>query len=134
MPKNSNYLLPHPITHDRLLQDCFLWAWNAHPSTHGHLWHIPNELKPYPGESKAAFVRRLAYQKAIGVVPGVLDFGLACGGRYYELDGKLPGDRVSDAQKVRVKILQKNGGNGYFFSNLAEFQLIFEKILANGVI
>lgn len=117
------------ITHDRLLQDCFWWAWNAYPGTRGHLWHIPNELKPYPGESKRAFLQRLNYQKAIGVVPGVLDFGMAWGGRYYELDGKLPSDRVSEAQKARIIILQKNGGNGYFFSSLAEFQAIFELIL-----
>lgn len=117
------------ITHDRLLQDCFWWAWNAYPATRGHLWHIPNELKPYPGESKRAFLQRLNYQKAIGVVPGVLDFGMAWGGRYYELDAKIPPDTPSKAQEARIIILQKNGGNGYFFSNLAEFQAIFERIL-----
>lgn len=106
-----------------------MWAWNAHPATHGCLWHIPNELKPYPGESKRAFLQRLNYQKAIGVVPGVLDFGMLWGGRYYEMDGKLPGDVISKAQEARVTVLKKNNGNGYFFSNLAEFQAIFERIL-----
>lgn len=114
------------ITHDRLLQDCYWWAYNAYPAVRGHLWHIPNEVKPYPGESKASLVRRISHLKAIGMVPGVLDFGLLWAGVYYELDAKLPGDRISDAQKKRVEIVK----NCYFFSSLQEFQAIFNEIVA----
>lgn len=34
---------------------CFQWAWNTQPLTRGHLWHVTNEVKPWPGETVEQF-------------------------------------------------------------------------------
>lgn len=34
---------------------CFQWAWNTQPQTRGHLWHVTNEVKPWPGETFEQF-------------------------------------------------------------------------------
>lgn len=120
------------ITHDRLLQDCFWWAWNKYPVTRGLLFHVHNEAKPQPGESKRNFTFRLKYMKSIGVIPGVFDFLFWWKARLYPLDAKLPGDRLSGAQIEWMNIAGHHGAECYTFDSLEAFKTIFEKIMKEG--
>lgn len=127
------------ITHDRLQSDAFLWAHNTIPQIRGRLFAVLNEIKPYPGESKTAHIRRISQAKAIGLQSGALDLLFmapeythphqhqsACN---YGFDAKIGKDKIHDKQIDFVQILQADGGNGYPFYSLDEFKSIFIPII-----
>jgi hypothetical protein len=133
------------ITHDRLQSDAFLWAHNTIPQIRGRLFAVLNEIKPYPGESKQAHIRRISQAKAIGLQSGALDLlfmapgneawkdgdrtVFACAPAIYGFDAKIGRDKIHDKQIDFVQILQDDGGNGYPFYSLDEFKSIFIHII-----
>lgn len=128
------------ITHDRLQSDAFLWAHNTFPQIRGRLFAVLNEIKPYPGESRQAHIRRISQAKAIGLQSGALDLlFLAPASDYwghdntpattYGFDAKIGRDKIHDKQIDFVDILVQDGGNGYPFYSLDEFKSIFIPII-----
>lgn len=131
------------ITHDRLQSDAFLWAHNTFPMIRGRLFAVLNELKPYPGESRAAHISRISRSKAIGLQAGVLDLLFMAPARIYSdggigqfipatnygFDAKIGRDKIHDKQLDFVQVLQADGGNGFAFYSLDEFKSIFISII-----
>jgi hypothetical protein len=130
------------VTHDRLQYEAFTWAHNTFPVIRGRLFAVLNELKPFPGESRQHHVRRISQAKAIGLQSGVLDLLFLAPGREqddrgawyihpttYGFDAKIGSDKIHDKQLDFVQILQQDGGNGYSFYSLQEFQSIFITII-----
>lgn len=128
------------ITHDRLQSDAFLWAHNTFPMIRGRLFAVLNEIKPYPGESKAAHIRRISQAKAIGLQSGALDLLFMAPGfvtvdlhiikpTNYGFDAKIGNDKIHDKQIDFCGYLAADGGNGYPFYSLDEFKSIFVPII-----
>lgn len=144
------------ITHDRLQSDAFLWAHNTFPQIRGRLLAVLNEIKPVswtiqiPGkpprritEPRTEHLKRISQAKGIGLQSGALDLffmapkfgGWIAGGldpmpaTNYGFDAKIGSDKIHDKQLDFVKFLQDDGGNGYPFYSLAEFQSIFIPII-----
>ena len=141
------------ITHDRLQYEAFNWAHNTIPQVRGRLFAVLNEIKPFswtiqiPGrpprvikEPKTNHLKRISQAKAIGLQSGALDLlFLAPASDYwghdstpattYGFDAKIEPDKIHDKQLDFVQILQDDGGNGYPFYSLAEFQSIFIPII-----
>jgi hypothetical protein len=128
------------LTHDRLQSDAFLWAHNTIPQIRGRLFAVLNEIKPFPGESKASHLRRISQAKAIGLQSGALDLlFMAPASDYwghdntpatnYGFDAKIGRDKIHDKQIDFVDILVQDGGNGYPFYSLDEFKSIFIPII-----
>jgi hypothetical protein len=141
------------ITHDRLQYEAFTWAHNTIPQIRGRLFAVLNEIKPVswtvqiPGrpprtiaEPKTHHLMRITQAKAIGLQAGALDLlFLAPMSDYwghdntpattYGFDAKIGRDKIHDKQLEFVKFLQDDGGNGYPFYSLVEFQSIFIPII-----
>lgn len=141
------------ITHDRLQYEAFNWAHNTIPQIRGRLFAVLNEIKPIswtvqvPGkrpyvvkEPKQNHLKRISQAKAIGLQSGALDLLFMAPGREdhtfewiapanYGFDAKIAPDKIHDKQLDFVEFLQADGGNGYPFYSLAEFQSIFIPII-----
>jgi hypothetical protein len=144
------------ITHDRLQYEAFTWAHNTIPVIRGRLFAVLNEIKPVSWvdrgnlirEPKTNHLKRISQAKAIGLQSGALDLLFmapdyegpandpnlpdatewvsACN---YGFDAKIGSDKIHDKQLDFVQILQNDGGNGYPFYSLQEFQSIFIPII-----
>jgi hypothetical protein len=142
------------ITHDRLQYEAFTWAHNNIVQVRGRLFAVLNEIKPIswtiqiPGkpprvimEPKANHLKRISQAKAIGLQSGALDLlfmapertgaitGYHVPATNYGFDAKIGSDKIHDKQLDFVDILVQDGGNGYPFYSLAEFQSIFIPII-----
>jgi len=114
--------------HDKLQQKCWLLAWNKYPETRYCLFHVPNELRPYKGESKLAHVIRIQQARGVGLLAGVLDFIFHWNNRMYILDIKVGKDSLSDAQKKFIETTERNGGK--FLGEISDLDQ-FEQILVS---
>jgi hypothetical protein len=136
------------FTHDRLQYEAFTWAHNTIPQIRGRLFAVLNEIKPVSWmvgakritEPKQNHLKRITQAKAIGLQAGALDLlFLAPMSDYwghdntpattYGFDAKIGRDKIHDKQLDFVKFLQDDGGNGYPFYSLVEFQSIFIPII-----
>jgi hypothetical protein len=136
------------ITHDRLQYEAFTWAHNTFPMIHGRLFAVLNEIKPvswvdrgnHIKEPKMNHLKRISQAKAIGLQSGALDLlFMAPASDYwghdetpatnYGFDAKIGRDKIHDKQLDFVQFLQDDGGDGYPFYTLAEFQSIFIPII-----
>jgi hypothetical protein len=100
---------------------CFQWAWNTFPATRRLLFHVPNG-----GQRNIIEAGQL---KASGVVAGVPDLVLVGPGKTYGLEAKVPGGRVSDAQRTVHDAWRMAGHEVHVFWSFEEFKLIFTKII-----
>lgn len=146
-------------THDRLLAGCFQYVWNNYSLTRGSMFHVTNESKPINKnwlkslliafckrfgmfvreEDLDKFIKANAYNnqhmielsrlKAIGVVAGVLDLIWFWQGKLYCFDVKVGNDRLSDAQKTFIQVIEQNFGKCYVIRNFNEFKIIVDEIL-----
>jgi hypothetical protein len=134
------------ITHDRLQYEAFTWAHNNIPQVRGRLFAVLNEIKPISWmvgsrmikEPKANHLKRISQAKAIGLQGGALDLlflapenhiSIPVDAAVYGFDAKILPDKIHDKQLDFVQILQNDGGNGYPFYSLGEFQTIFIPII-----
>jgi hypothetical protein len=140
------------ITHDRLQYEAFTWAHNNIVQVRGRLFAVLNEIKPIswtvqiPGkpprvikEPGANHLKRISQAKAIGLQSGALDLLFMAPAHptdfvdtpatNYGFDAKIGRDKIHDKQLDFVKFLQDDGGNGYPFYSLEEFQSIFIPII-----
>jgi hypothetical protein len=136
------------ITHDRLQYEAFTWAHNNIPQVRGRLFAVLNEIKPISWmvgsrmikEPKSNHLKRISQAKAIGLQGGALDLlFLAPPSDWwghdntpatpYGFDAKILPDKIHDKQLDFVGYLQNDGGNGYPFYSLGEFQTIFIPII-----
>jgi len=138
-------------SHNRVLSECFSWLWNTYPETRYCCFHVRNESAPervrqiiieflsFSGlysEKIDLFCKywlkkhiiQLSQDKAIGIVPGVLDL-IWIWDRVYAFDVKVGKDRVSDAQKVFMSAVEKQGGKCFIIGNLDEFKKIVTLII-----
>lgn len=131
---SSKLSVDQPTTEQSELQlqrDCFLWTWNCHPETRMCLWHVTNEMKPYPGEPKRNFFERVAKAKAAGLVPGVSDLHFQWMGQLHVFELKVKKNGLSDEQKkYRDKMLQQ-GARFYEVRDFHTFKSFFTNILIN---
>ena len=116
-------------THDRLLQEMYTWIHNNQPHLRGLYFHVPNECKPYPGESKHSHVVRLSKLKAIGTLPGVLDHLLILKGKLYGFDAKVGSDKLGPDQVAFIERLRINGGDGFEIRDMEQFRGIINSII-----
>jgi len=94
---------------DRLLADVVRWLWNEYPAFRRTWWHTPNESVRFPGESLAAYKRRLATYRAKGVVKGVHDLVGFVGYQFWTLELKV-GDNVEDGDQEKFGEVMKREG------------------------
>ena len=129
---SSVNLLPQPTTGQSELQlqsDCFQWAWNTYPETRRCLWHVTNEMKPHPNESKKNFQRRISQAKAAGLVPGVSDLHFLWNGKLYVFELKVKRNGLTEDQKVFRDVVLMNGGAFFEIRDLETFKTSFHHIL-----
>lgn len=117
------------LSHDRLLQEMFMWVHNKYPQTRGLYFHVENEFKPFPNESQQSIMIRKNRRKAIGTVPGVLDHLFYWKGRLYAFDAKIGKDRLSEDQLAFIDKCRQNGGDGWEVRDLDSFKKILANIL-----
>lgn len=101
------------LSHDRLLQEMFMHVHNTYREARGLYFHVSNEFKPFPGESKQSIMIRLNRLKAIGTVPGIMDHLFYWNGALYAWDAKVGKDKLNDEQLAFIDRLRKNGGDGW---------------------
>lgn len=111
-------------THDRLLQEMYMHINNTYPDLRGCYFHVPNELKPHPGEPKRSHIIRLSKLKAIGTLAGVVDHLLIFEGVVYGFDAKIAPDKLKAPQIAFIEMLRKNGGNGWAIYTIEQFKTI----------
>lgn len=121
------------LGHNQLQSKCFLWAWNNYPETRQLLWHTPNEIRPFPGETQAKLSLRIAQAKSIGMVPGVLDLVFYWKGCLHVFDIKLGLDRLSGQQRHFIGQVEDNGGKSYIISDFEQFCRIFTEIVSQNI-
>ena len=113
----------------QLQAECFQWAWNYYPETRLCLWHVTNEMKPYPTEQHAAFKTRIAKAKAAGLVPGVFDLHFFWDKEFHVFELKVEYNKLSDSQiKFQAKMIL-HGAFTYEIRELETFQRIFLTII-----
>lgn len=141
------------FNHDRLQYEAFTWAHNNIPQVRGRLFAVLNEIKPVSWtigsrrivEPKTNHLKRITQAKAIGLQSGALDLLFMAPefkapfyagiddyhqpATNYGFDAKIGRDKIHDKQLDFVQFLQDDGGNGYPFYSLAEFQSIFIPII-----
>jgi hypothetical protein len=72
---------------------------------------------------------RVQQSRAIGMLPGVLDFIIFYRGRLFITDAKIPPDRLSEAQEKFIEVITSNGGIFLgTFATLDEFKLMMDRI------
>lgn len=127
----------------QLQSECFLWTWNQLPQTRGCVWHVTNEVKPfpedtfewgsqtviYPGESKKNLSIRIAKAKAAGLVPGVADLHFMWGGRLYVFELKVAYNKLSPEQERWRDAVVAQGAVFYLIRSAAEFKSLFLSII-----
>jgi hypothetical protein len=113
----------------QLQRDCFLWAYNYYPQTRKKLWHVTNETKPYPGEGKADFQKRISQAKAAGLVPGVSDLHFQWKGTLHVFELKVAYNKLSDDQKKFRDAITQEGGKFYEVRDFETFKNLFLSIL-----
>lgn len=116
------------FSHDRLVSECFLFTWNEFEDTQRLVFHPNNETRPFEGESKDAFKKRLMLNFSIGVVAGVMDLVWYWKGRLHVFDIKIGGDRVSKEQEEFAAQVVKNGGTAHTIIDLEQFKAIFKAL------
>lgn len=121
------------LTHNKLQQECFLWAWGTYPKLRKLFWHTPNDLPKRPGESQRAFLIRLNQRKAIGVVPGILDIVFYFRCRLYVFDFKVGNDSLSTDQQMFISQVIEHGGEAYEIRDAETFKHVFRKIVSQSV-
>lgn len=118
-----------PLSHDALVAKCWQYTWNKHAKTRKLCFHVTNECKPYPGETRTSHLARLNHQKAIGVVPGVMDLLFFWKGRLYAFDIKIDHDTLSPDQHAFIAAIRSQGGEGYEIRSFEQFCSIFDTIM-----
>lgn len=117
--------------HDRLLQEMFMHVHNTYRQCRGLYFHVHNECKPYPRETKKAFMIRLNKLKAIGTVPGTMDHLFYWAGKLYGFDAKMGKDKLSGEQLQFLENLRLQGGDGWEVRDLSSFKELIEGIVNN---
>lgn len=112
-------------SHDRLLSECFLYTWNNFPATQRLLFHPNNEARPYRGEKKEDYIKRLSLNFSIGVVAGVCDLIFYWKNRLHVFDIKIDKDRLSNEQIDFMNKTIANGGTAHTIISLEQFKNIF---------
>lgn len=113
----------------QLQAECFQYTWNYHPETRMCIWHVTNEMKPFPGESDQAFRIRVSKAKAAGLVPGVSDLHFIWDGTLHVFELKVRYNRLSDAQKAFRDKAVAQGAKFYEIREAELFKEIFRSIL-----
>lgn len=117
------------MSHDKLQAQAYQWAHNTFPQVRGSLFAALNEIKKVKGESDQSHIIRIMHAKAIGLRKGVLDLIWIAPGATYGFDAKIKPDVFSQEQRDFVKKLHDNGGDGFSFYSLDEFQRIFNELI-----
>ena len=126
------------MTHDQLQFKCFQWFWNSYPGLRMTFWGIFNDIKQVekitgPISAKKRIII-LSKMKSLGMVKGVLDLMFYHRNTLYVMDCKVGKDKLSKEQKEFIKAIEAQGGKGFKFSTLEEFQGIILNILQNDVV
>lgn len=149
-------MIQKPLSHDRLLQEMFLYTYNKYPETRGLYFHVQNESRPIdadilfpiltkflssnglflPKEKIQFFVKgldfgkehiiRMSRNKAIGTIPGITDHLFYWGSKLYAFDAKVKPDALSKSQEA---FIERIGGTGYAIYSMDAFQKIFDSIM-----
>lgn len=111
------------MTEEQLTAECFQWAWKERPQTRRLLFHIPNE-----GERNPV---RAGQLKAMGMVPGIMDFVFVWAERPWGIEMKLPGQKLSQNQ-IKVHMAWNAYGHSTFICySLAGFNELIDQIIAD---
>ncbi len=125
------------MTHEQLINVCFLWHWNEFPEDRRMLYAVNNNiseglLKFVPQGRREQVARQEgAKNKSKGVVAGILDFCYIGYNSVCWLDGKVGDDKLSDEQKDFIKKCQDKGHLCFTFRSLEEFQKIMYSLIDN---
>lgn len=109
------------LSHNQLQQKCWQYLWNKYPESRYTCWHTKNEAIPYPGETKKQYIIRRSQDKAIGLLPGVLDLVFYWKGVLHAFDMKVGKDKLSDEQRRFIDSITKQGGKVYEINCLDDF-------------
>jgi len=106
-------------TEGRLMQDCFIWAWNELPETRGLLCYNLNN-------SKNAIDGNL--NKAKGLIAGRSDFAFYWNRTAYFIEMKTATGNLEPVQKQWRELVQNAGYRYFVCRSLTEFQDIIRTI------
>lgn len=107
------------MTHEQLISDSFQWHWNSFEHERRMLYSVNNNSDSWKTGRK---------NKALGVVPGVLDFCYILPLKVCWLDAKVGNDSPSKEQLDFVDKCHERGHLTFFFSSLKEFQQIITNL------
>lgn len=116
------------LSHDRIQQEIFQYAWNQYPQSRRCMWHTPNEFHRPRGMSKQEHMIILSQRKAIGVLSGVTDLVFYFQGVLYMFDIKIGNDTLSSEQREFINANIEQGGQFFEINTLEEGKKIIDNL------